>query len=192
MTAARRLKQHSRMATTKKSSKPKTKNSNLSPFAQQLGERIAEMADLIKREKLAQLTPDQVKYTVGRIAPAEVPVLKTVVDLMEERPELFAVMADKDRGKDPKKLETDPTREALSRFEELAPVLEALKSVMEKLEHEVLAQGTRIRAVTSPAYQLAKVLSQSDEDVANTLGPVFTHYGEPQRKGKAKAKGKTK
>ena len=197
MTAPLTLTQHSRMATTKSSSKPKiktpkpsTKNSNLSPFARELGEHVAAMTGLIKRQKLAQLTPEQVKYTVGRIPPAELPALKIVVDLMHERAELFAVMADRDRGKDAKKVETEPTREAMARFEELAPVLEALKLVMEKLEHEVLAQGTRIRAVTSPAYQLAKVMSQSDEDVANTLGPAFTYYGEPGRKGKAKRKGK--
>ena len=178
------------MAAKKSSPKPSSKTSNLSPFAQQLTVHIQAIADLVKNEKLAQLTPEQVKYTTGRIPAAELPALGIVVDLMEERPELFAVLANKDRGTDAKKLETAPTREALARFAELAPILEALTTVHDRLEHEVLAQGARVRAVTSPAYQIAKVMSHSDDDVANTLGPAFTYYGEPGRKAKAKRKGK--
>ena len=179
------------MATTKNSTKPsKSPTPNLSPFAQRMTALAKEMTDLIKREKLAQLTPEQVKYTVGRIPAAELPALKIVVGLMDERPELFAVLANKDRGKDAKKLETEPTREALARFEELAPLLEVLSKVHDRLEHEVLSQGSRVRAVTSPAYQIAKVMSHSDDDVANTLSPAFTYYGEPGRKAKAKRKGK--
>lgn len=189
MTAVTTLKQHSQMATTKsstKSSKPKPSTS--SAFAQRMTALTKEMVDLIKREKLAQLTPEQVKYTVGRIPAAELPALKIVVDVMDERPELFAVLANKDRGKDAKKLETEPTREAIARFEELSPLLEVLSTVRDSLEHELLSQGTRVRAVTSPAYQLAKVMSHSDDNVANTLSPAFTYYGEPGRKAKAKRK----
>ena len=183
------------MATTKTSTKTptkptKTNPSNLSPFAQRMTALATEMVALVKREKLAQLTPEQVKHTVGRIPSGELDALKIVVELMDERPELFVVLADKDRGKDAKKVETGPTREAIARFEELAPLLELLSTVHESLEHEVLSQGTRVRAVTSPAYQLAKVMSHSDDDVANTLGPAFTYYGEPGRKAKAKRKGK--
>lgn len=177
------------MAAKKRSTKPSSKPSSLSPFAQQLSEHVAAILALVKKEKLAQLTPEQVRHTVGRIPSGELPSLKIVVDLMDERPELFAVLANKDRGKDAKKLETEPTREALARFEELAPLLEALTTVHDRLEHEVLAQGARVRAVTSPAYQIAKVMSHSDDDVANTLGPAFTYYGEPGRKAKAKRKG---
>ena len=176
------------MATKKSPSKPSKSKTAPSPFATQLNVHLQAIVALIKREKLAQLTPEQFKYTVGRIPSSEVPSLKIVIDLMDERPELFAVLSNKDGGKDPKKLETEPTRLALARFEELAPMLEVVASIHDKLEHEALAQGARVRAVTSPAYQLAKVMSHSDEDVANTLGPAFTHYGEPGRKAKAKRK----
>jgi len=191
MTAAANLKQHLPMA-TKKSSKPsKAKpKPNVSPFAAELSVLITAMADLVKRQKLAQLTPEQVKYTVGRIPSAELPSLDTVVALMDERPEIFVVFANKDRGTDDRALETGPTREALGRYRELAPLLATLQTVHDQLEHEVLAQGTRVREVTSPVYQLAKALSRADDDVANTLGPVFTYYGGPSRKGKAKRRGK--
>lgn len=188
MTVAATLKQHPHMATKRTTTTKSTKAPALSPFAKRMTELATEMVNLIKREKLAQLTPEQVKHTVGRIPPSELPALKIVVDLMDERPELFAVLANKDRGKDAKKVETTPTREALARFEDLAPLLGVLSSVHDKLEHEVLAQGARVRAVTSPAYQIAKVMSHSDDDVANTLGPAFTYYGEPGRKAKAKRK----
>lgn len=190
MTAATDLKQHRWMATKKSPSKPSKTKTPVSAFVQELSVHLQAIVALIKREKLAQLTPAQVKYTVGRIPSAEVPALKIVIDLMDERPELFAVLANKDRGKDARLVETEPTRVALARFEELAPMLEVLMNVHDKLEHEVLAQGSRVRAVTSPAYQIAKVMSHSDEDVANTLGPAFTYYGEPGRKAKSKRKGK--
>ena len=188
MTAAATFTQHSLMATTKKS----PKRSNISSFAEELTLHVKAIEALVKRQKLAQLTPEQVKYTVGRIPAAELPALDTVMDLVDERPELFVVFADKDRGKDDRRVETEPTREALDRYRELAPLLATLSSVHDKLEHEVLAQGSRIREVTSPVYQLAKALSRADDGVANALGPVFTYYGEPARKGKAKSKGKTK
>ena len=176
------------MASTKKSSKP----TNVSPFAEELTLLVKAIDTLVKRQKLAQLTPEQIKYTPGRIPSGELPALETVLDLADERPELFVVFADKDRGNDDRRVESAPTREALNRYRELAPLLATLSSVHDKLEHEVLAQGSRIREVTSPVYQLAKALSRADDGVANTLGPVFTYYGEPARKGKAKSKGKTK
>jgi hypothetical protein len=125
-------------------------------------------------------------HTDGRVrGPDEEVALRAVLATIEHRPEVFQVLADKDQGRDPKKLETELLRARLECRGVLARVSDALAPLAQKLEDTVLDQGELFKPTLSAAYHIAKPLAEHDAGLRTALQPALDYFGGLSRKSAA-------
>lgn len=132
---------------------------------------------------LVLFTQDDRAHTDGRVrGPDEIAALRAVVATIEHSPASFQVLADKDQGRDAKKLETDLLRARLECGSALASVVAALAPLTQKLEDTTLAQGELCKPTLSAAYRIAKPLAEHDADLRTKLQPALDYYSGLARK----------
>ncbi len=147
-------------------------------------ELIAEIEGLLPG--LVLFTVDDRSHSDGRIRnEGEAVALRAVLATIEHDPAAFRVLADKDNGRDPKKLESDLLRARLERRSVLATVTDKVAPLAQKLEDTVLAQGELCKPVLSAAYQIAKPLADYDATIRTKLQPALDYYSGMGRKAAA-------
>jgi hypothetical protein len=156
------------------------------------------LAELAKRADKALALIDQIdeqfpglqgyseedrRTTAGRLRDGESDALRAVLDTADARPQVFAVLADKDGGSDPKRFETAWLREMLARRDTLDRVRVQLEQLTSDLSDTVLHLGELVQRPALAAYQIAKPLAQHDDAIARTLKPALDFYGRIGRAG---------
>jgi|GEM_PF-1187129 len=130
--------------------------------AEQLQKNITRAAGLL--EELEGLLPGLVHFTAadrgdtdGRIrGKDEEDALRAVLAVIEHNPGAFQVLADKDDGHDPARVETELLRARLDRRAVLARLAERVAPLAQRLEDTVLAPGERCKPVLLSAYGIAR------------------------------------
>lgn len=149
--------------------------------AARVAELLAEIEALLPG--LESFTSEDRTNTDGRIrGKDEENALKAVIATIEHDPGAFRVLADKDEGRDPKKVETELLKVRLARRSILADIADVLSPVAQKIEDTVLAQGELCKPVLSSAYRIAKPLAEHDKDIRTKLQPAMDYYGGIGRK----------
>jgi len=156
--------------------------------AEQLQKNITRAAGLL--EELEGLLPGLVHFTAadrgdtdGRIrGKDEEDALRAVLAVIEHNPGAFQVLADKDDGRDPARVETELLRARLDRRALLAGLAERVAPLAQRLEDTVLAQGERSKPVLLSAYGIARSLAPHDPALKTLLAPALDYYGAIGRK----------
>jgi hypothetical protein len=123
------------------------------------------------------MAADDRRRSLGRVGDGESRVLQTLVDAMELRPALFAVLADEDDGDDPEALETSLIRKRFAMRDTYAALAAELHALAAVLEDEALAQGALALPVTRAAYEIAKPVSRRDAALREKIAPALDYYG---------------
>ena len=92
------------------------------------------------------------------------------------------MLADKDDGRDPERVETELLGARLDRCATLARVAERATSLALRLDDTVLAQGERCKPVLLSAYGIARTLAPHDPAIQTLLAPAIDYYGAIARK----------
>ncbi len=144
---------------------------------------------------MTQMTADQRQHSSGRLRSDEPEQLVALLNLMDNHPAYFTALARKDRGTDPKKLETGPTREDIERRNILLPALALLDSIRDGVADSILRLGERARSLPMAGYAIADANSEHDEVLAADLAPIQNYFSENARRAartrKAEAEAKT-
>lgn len=131
---------------------------------------------------MTQMTTDQRQHSAGRLRSDEPEQLVSLLDLMDRHPAYFTALARKDRGTDPKKLETGPTRDDVERRKILLPLLAALDNLRDGVGDSVLRLGERARSLPMAGYEIADANSEHDEVLAADLAPIQNYFSENARR----------
>lgn len=154
--------------------------------AQQL---IAQASALLPG--LLELTSEARKHSVGRYRKGEADALLSVLDLADAKPALFESLADKDKGDDPQKFETDLLRDRLSRAAALAPIIDELDGLSEGISDTALFLSEQTKPVMLAAYEIAKPQAKHSSKIRSTVAPALNFYGKIAQTGLAtRRKGK--
>jgi len=156
--------------------------------AEQLQKNVTRAVGLL--EELEGLLPGLVHFTAEERAGTdgrfrgkdEEDALRAVLAVIERDPASFRVLADKDDGRDPERVETELLRARLDRRAVLARVAERLAPIAQRVEDTVLAQGERCKPVLLSAYGIARTLAPHDPALKSLLAPAIDYYGAIGRK----------
>lgn len=132
---------------------------------------------------MTQMTTDQRQHSAGRLRSDEPEQLVALLDLMDNHAGYFTSLARKDRGADPRKLETGPTRDDIERRKILLPLLAALDGLRDGVGDSVLRLGERARSLPMAGYAIADANSEHDEVLAADLAPIQNYFSENARRG---------
>ncbi|MFO0649435.1 MAG: hypothetical protein U0326_24555 [Polyangiales bacterium] len=135
---------------------------------------------------LEHFTSDDRTHSEGRFRnEGEESALRAVLATIEHDPASFRVLAAKDNGRDPKRVETDLLLARLNRRAVLVRIASKLVPLAQKCEDTVLAQGELCKPVLSAAYQIARPLADHDAEIRTALQPAIDYYGAIGRKAAA-------
>lgn len=175
----------SKQARTTPSRAPATAATTAEEAAAEVLALLAQAEKKLEELDLAQLTADERTGSSGKLRDGEGAILSILLDTIDSSPQTFAALADKDHGVDNSVVETAPTRQAIARREALAPVAATLARLSRRLDDDLLAQGEKIREVTSPAYAILKANAPVDAGLRKRASRVFDYYatrGRPKKK----------
>lgn len=131
---------------------------------------------------LVSLPDTDRRHSDGRFRDGESDVLRSLIGLCEKSPQYFAVLADRDQGSDPNRLETQLLRERLERRDLLDGLSNELAPLLGKLSDSVLSLGELTRPVLLAVYQIAKPLAQHDAKIRTALSDAMNFYSRPARR----------
>lgn len=132
---------------------------------------------------LVQFSAEQRHETDGRFRNAdEEKALRAVLKVVERDPGAFRVLADKDGGRDPERVETELLAARLDRRATRSRVAERVATVAQRLDDTVLAQGEACKPVLLSAYGIARTLAPHDPAIQTLLAPAIDYYGAIGRK----------
>jgi hypothetical protein len=158
---------------------------------EQLARNAARVLELLREihgllPGLVLFTENDRAHTDGRVrGPDEEVALRAILATVEHRPEAFQVLADKDQGRDPKKLETDLLRARLECRGVLAGLSDAIAPLAQMLHDTVLDQGELCKPTLSAAYRMAKPMAEHDAALRTKLQPAIDYYASNARKSAA-------
>jgi len=133
---------------------------------------------------LVMLTEADRRDSDGRVrGDDERDALSAVLDAVDERPEVFACLADKDHGVDDGRVETELLRERLERQECRSDLGDVLAPLTQAVEDTALVQGERCKPVILAAYQIARPVAKHDPALRTKLAPAVDYYSAIARKG---------
>ena len=167
----------------------------LTASPQAVGARVDEAIALIQQAEallagLIELSDDERRHTAGRLRDGESAAITAVLDAADANPGAFAALAEQDHGTDATRFETQPTRDDLARREHLARLVSALGPLTTRSSDTLLAVGTRIREVSTPAYAIARIAATVNPKLRSKLAPATSFYSAPARKAQKTKKGK--
>ena len=140
---------------------------------------------------LVQFTAEQRQGTDGRFrGKDEEYALRAVLAVIERDPGAFRVLADKDDGRDPERVETELLRARMERRGLLARIAERVAPLAQRLDDTVLAQGEQCKPVLLSAYGIARTLAPHDPAIQTALAPALDYYGAIARKAARTRAGK--
>ena len=186
------------MATSKKASK-KSADEKLSPLLtaspEEVGKRVDRMLALILQMEstlgsLVEYSDDERKFSNGRFRDGESVAITGILDAADAFPPLFVAIAAKDNGSDDAAFESQPTRDNLARRDHLARLAGALDPLTRGVSDTLLALGTSVREVATPAYAIARVAASVHPKLRAKLGKPTKYYGAAAEKAKQTKKSK--
>ena len=136
---------------------------------------------------LARLTAEERKVSLGRLREGEASALEAILDTVDAHPDIFVSLADRDGGKDPEALETEPTRAALARVATLAPLESELEDLLLAVSDDRLASAAFVKSVTVPAYGIAKANAPVSPKLRKSVAGALDFYGKAARSRKKPA-----
>lgn len=138
--------------------------------------------------KATQMTKEERQTSNGRVSAVELPILKKILGVVDAHPEVFASLAAKDHGKDPKKVETDPARHAIELLDELVPLVEELQQAARQAGDLALRLGELVRDVTTPAYAIGNANAPVNDALRADVAEVNDAYRKRAQANKAEKK----
>lgn len=148
---------------------------------------LATVKRIVDEQDFARLTADERKTINGRMRTEEDSALVAVFDTVDAFPGHFMALADKDGGKDPKKVETEPSRSALTRRMLLAPLSTLIEEIGLRVSDELLVTTADAKDFAQAAYAIAKANAPSDEKLRKAIAPALDFYARQARRGAPKA-----
>jgi hypothetical protein len=143
---------------------------------------------------LTHLSVDERVRTSGRFQAGEPAAVKKILVAAGKHPHLFAVLADKDGGKDPQAFEPQPALDDLGRVEALQNLAHDLASVAQAVNDSLLVFGARVRVVSTPVHTILKANKDFDPSLASDAAEGLEFYaarGRRAARAQAKAKAAT-
>lgn len=134
--------------------------------------------------RVTSLTKDERKYTAGKIGAAEFDELDALLDVVDEHEGVFASIAAKDHGSDPRAVETEPARQALGMLRELAPLVAQLREATSEASDLALRLGEIVRDVTTPAYKIATANAPVNDALRADLAKITDKRKARRKPGK--------
>lgn len=123
-----------------------------------------------------KIAKDDRRTSQGRMGLEENKVLRSVIDVMDLLPAVFAVLADEDEGHDPERLETDLLRDRLDEHEVYMTLAEELADAAQAFSDAALRVGALVKPVTLAAYEIAKPLSKRNAAIREKIAPAIDYY----------------
>ncbi len=105
-----------------------------------------------------------------------------VYDAADAKPEIFASLADKDDGLDPKKFETQLLRDRLERRNLIDEIATEAAPLASAFGDTVLALGERVAPVSRAAYKIGKAIAETDAELRTILAPAIDAYARPKKR----------
>jgi len=118
------------------------------------------------------LSREERRTSTGRVGDDELPELEAILDVVDGSPALFAALAARDRGADPERVETAPTRQAIAVLRALGPVMAAVRALDDALSDTRLRLGEQVREVTTAARAIAKANATVNDTARAGLSKV--------------------
>ena len=137
---------------------------------------------------LAKLTADERLHTSGRLREGEDRAIVALLDAMDKHAPTFQALADRDGGTDPRAVETAPVRSALERRALLAPLAEELEELLTAVNDDVLACADKAKALSVPAYAIARANATVDAKLRKSVSPTLDFYAKLARRKKKPTK----
>ncbi len=141
---------------------------------------VAQLAALFPG--LVTMTSDDRIHTEGRMRGHEPAAFAAVYDAADAKPALFASLADKDDGFDPKKFETQVLRDRLARRNLINTIATELAPLAASFNDTALAIGERVAPVSRAAYKIGKAVAETDAELRTILAPAIDGYARPKKR----------
>ena len=186
------------MATSKNASK-KTAAAKISPLLtaspEEVGKRVDTILALVLQMEIAlgslvENSDDERKFSNGRFRDGESAAITGILDAADAFPSLFVALAEKDNGSDDTVFESQPTRDNLARRDHLARLAGALDPLTRGVSDTLLALGSSVREVATPAYAIARVAASVHPKLRAKLSKPTKYYGAAAEKAKQTKKTK--
>ncbi|MEI7892633.1 MAG: hypothetical protein WCI05_06055 [Myxococcales bacterium] len=161
----------------------------------ELRKRVAQV--LVLLIQIDELLPGLVELTTdgrqhaSRFRDGEAEALKGLLDIADEKPAFFEVLADKDGGADPTKFEPDVIRDRLERTIILGPVVKEAEALARPLSDTLLHLTTLAKPVLLAMYAIVKPQAKNNVAIATLARPILDLYQAVGRAAAASRKKKT-
>lgn len=138
---------------------------------------------------LARLTAEERLHSSGKLREGEDRAILALFDTIDKFPATFQALADRDGGVDPSAVETAPARAALERRALLAPLVTELEELHAAVSDDVLSCAETAKAVSGPAYAIAKANAPVDAKLRKAVSATLDFYAKTAKpKGRAPKK----
>lgn len=142
-------------------------------------QKIAEMRTSMGR--LVSLTREDRSANNGRFRDGEAAALEGPLDVAEEFPGAFAVLANADGGSDPAVFETALLRDKLRATGMLVQLADALASLSRDVRDTQIQLGADVRGPVLAAYEIAKGQARHDPRVKSALAKTIDFYARDKK-----------
>lgn len=134
--------------------------------------------------------PDR-RRSKGKFRSGEIEAMRKLLVAAGKHPDVFAALADKDGGKDPKIFEAQPAIDDLERLVAIQEIAEAVELMAEKLGDTLLSIGAKARAVIGPVHGLITANREHHTRLAADAAEGMEFYDEKGRQA-ARTKARTR
>jgi hypothetical protein len=159
-------------------SKKKNGNSTSADLKSRVTKGRALLAQLRALFPEAQEMPqDDRQRSQGRFGLEESEGMRGVVDAMEAEPAVFASLADRDGGNDPKRLETELLRDRLDQHDAYLELAADTESFARALNDRALEIGALVAPPLRAGYEIAKPVSKNNPVIRRKIAKMLDYHG---------------
>jgi hypothetical protein len=138
---------------------------------------VKQAREALEAVGLYHLTDEERLHSNGRLRKDEPAAMTSVCDAMDAAPGVFEGLAPRDRGTDPGKVETGPTRAAIEHCQTVAPLVADLNELARDVGDDALASASLAKEVTVPAYAILLANAPINEKVRGAGKKALSFYG---------------
>lgn len=136
---------------------------------------LAELRALFPEAQ--EMPQDDRRRSQGRFGLEESEGLRGVVDAMDAEPAVFASLADRDGGNDPKRLETELLRDRLDQHDAYVELAEEAESFARALNDRALEIGALVAPPLRAGYEIAKPVSKNNAVIRRKIAKMLDYHG---------------
>ncbi len=156
---------------------PTTKQPTLQEVVDEARAAIAQARAALEKVGLYSLTDEERLHTNGRLRNKEDGAMLSVLDAVDAAPGMFESIASRDHGSDETKVETGPAREAIERWQIIAPLVDDLASLSRDVGDDALAAASLAKDVTVPAYAILRANAKLNDKLRKAGKVALDFYG---------------